>query len=101
MKVYISGKIGSLDINVVRLKFDVAKECVKLANHTPISPLDIDHNHDRTWASYMIEDLKALRECDAILMLPCWKDSPGAKIEHDFAVGSGKAIIYGYDQLLA
>lgn len=40
-------------------------------------------------ACYMRTDLLALLGCDAILMLRGWRDSRGAKVEHDVAVACG------------
>jgi hypothetical protein len=92
-KVYIAGKIGNLPFDQVQRKFEEAKlELIKMGYAHRI-PLEFSHNHGRSWAEYMLEDLTELNKCDAICMLPCWEDSPGAKIEHDFAVGAGKHVL--------
>lgn len=94
MKVYISGKIGSLNPQDVYNKFKNAQLKFESCGCEVINPQDIAHDHDKSWASYMLEDLKALVPCDTIAMLPCWVDSPGAKIELAFAQRMGKKIIY-------
>lgn len=94
MKVYISGKITGLPIAEAKAKFKSAKEDLSTRFDYVISPIDLPDDHDKSWAAYMIECLKALKECDGIYMLPCWKDSPGAKIERDFAVRMGIPIFY-------
>jgi len=42
----------------------------------------------------MRRDLNAILECDAIVMLPGWEKSEGAKVEHALAVYLGLAIFY-------
>lgn len=42
---------------------------------------------------YMRADLKALLDCDAIAMLPGWKESRGATVEHHVAVACGMEVI--------
>lgn len=39
-------------------------------------------------------DIEILKHCDAICMLPGWKDSKGACQEHTFAVDNGLEILY-------
>ena len=55
------------------------------------------------YAEILLEDLKLLSECDAIFMLDGWKDSPGARTEHAFAVALGLVVQYerdyGYDRI--
>ena len=94
MKIYISGKITGLPIDECKAKFDERVKKLQSFNYEPISPMDLPHDHDKSWASYMIECLIALKECEAIHMMPCWRDSPGAMIEHDFAKRMSLIIIY-------
>jgi hypothetical protein len=93
-KIYISGKIGGLEPNVFIEKFNKKKEELQNIGYDVVSPVDLSHNHDHKWQSYMIEDLIALCDCTEIYMLNCWTQSPGAKIEHDFAVRMGIKIHY-------
>lgn len=50
-----------------------------------MNPLTLPHSHDKSWHSYMREDIKALCDCDAIYMLANWRDSRGARIEFEIA----------------
>jgi hypothetical protein len=43
---------------------------------------------------YLDGDLKALARCDAVVMLPTWTESEGAKGEHDYALARGIPIYY-------
>lgn len=92
MKLYLSGKIGGLSEAEYKPKFYVAKRYFESLGHEVVSPLDLPHKHDRTWSSYMLEDLAALAPCDGIVLLHDWEDSPGAKIEAAFAYQMGKYI---------
>jgi len=47
-----------------------------------------------TWEQYMRNDIKALMECNEIHLLPDWRDSVGAKLEHQIADALGMKIVY-------
>lgn len=84
MKVYISGKISGLPWGQVVIKFLRAEIMIRDIGHEPINPLRLNPK-DVTWEDAMKVDLKALDECDAILMLTDWSHSKGAIIELDYA----------------
>lgn len=92
--IYIAGKIGDLPESVYTAYFQHAKRHLDAMGYTAVIPLDSPHDHDKTWASYMIEDLQTLIKCDEVAMLSNWRESPGAKIEHAFAQKMGKEIRY-------
>ena len=46
------------------------------------------------WGTCMSITLALLEECDSIYMLKDWEHSKGAQIEHTFAAGLGKEIVY-------
>lgn len=93
-RVYISGKIGKLKESEYRPLFEDAESILISQGFDPVSPLKCNHNHDKTWAAYMIEDLIHLKTCDAIAMLHNYQDSPGAQIELAFARGMGLEVIF-------
>ena len=92
--IYIAGKIGGLEKEVYEYKFALAQALLESSGWRVVNPIFLNHDHDKSWASYMLTDLQALAKCDAIYMLSDWVDSPGARIEHAFAVRAGKEIIY-------
>lgn len=47
-----------------------------------------------SWESFIAMDLEILRRCDAVVMMPCWKESRGAKMEWAEAARSGKQCFY-------
>jgi hypothetical protein len=56
----------------------------------PIDPLE----GEALWQYYMHFCVRALPECEGILMLPDWQNSKGAKWEHRIAEMLGLAVYY-------
>jgi hypothetical protein len=94
MKIYISGKITGMEIQEAEILFEIAEINLRNKGFKPINPMKINHNHNKTWQSYMKEDLKALLDCEAIFMLSNWEQSRGARIEHDLALNLGLKMYY-------
>ena len=95
MRIYISGQITGLEIEKAKAYFKQSEEIIRNAGHIPVNPMEVLPFHpDLTWHDYMAEDIKALLYCDAIYMLENWRNSKGAKIEHEIAVGLGIKIMY-------
>jgi len=95
MKIYISGKITGIPFEEFVLKFNNAACFLLSLDYEPINPLTISpHHENKTWEDYMLNDIKALFECEAIYMLNDWKDSKGARIEHAIAKELSLKIIY-------
>lgn len=93
-KCYIAGKIGDLSPTEYEKLFEQGREEVFKLGYHPITPLDLPHNHDKTWKSYMVEDIRLLMSCDAVYALRNWIHSPGARIEIGLAVQLGIKVIY-------
>lgn len=107
--IYISGKIGSYEISQeVREKFERAEEYLMREGWDVINPVNIHYQIELkehlvkirkarydVYTEMLIFDLKRIKKCTAIYMLPEWLDSPGARAEHYFAQAIGKEIIYG------
>jgi hypothetical protein len=95
MRIYISGKISGLDYEVAKGYFDLVEEKLRTAGHVPINPCNIvPPNPNPDWKAYMVADIEALMNCDAIIMLENWRDSKGAKIEHAIAEHLGLSVYY-------
>ena len=87
-KIYLSGKISGLSENEYKDNFYYADlELSKQHSHLYsvseiINPLDITPLFGiKRWFFFMWSDLKALRKCTYIAMMPNWIDSRGACIE--------------------
>lgn len=92
-KIYISGKISGIENEAPELFFNAETE-LKAKGYETINPMTLNHEHDKSWHSYMKEDVKALCECDEIFMLSNWTDSKGAIIEHTIAMYLGLNVSY-------
>jgi Asp-tRNA(Asn)/Glu-tRNA(Gln) amidotransferase A subunit family amidase len=83
MKTYISGAItGTTDYME---RFEKAEQLLKAQGREVVNPTKLPHNHDKTWESYMREDIKALVECEAIYVMKGWSLSKGAILEVNIA----------------
>jgi hypothetical protein len=93
-KCYIAGYIGNLPVDEYTKNFEEAKKEVIELGYDPVSPLDLAHDHGKSWGEYMREDLKAMLACHSLYALRNWRLSPGAKIEINTAVSVGLHIIH-------
>ena len=93
MKIYISGRITGIEEEALEL-FEKAEKELQAQGFDTVNPMTLPHNHDKSWRSYMREDVKALCDCDTIYMLSNWKLSNGAIIEHGIAQSLQLTIKY-------
>lgn len=96
-RIYIAGKIGDLPEVEFKQNFETAKFELTLLGFKDdeiISPVDLPHNHKRTWSDYMREDIIALMCCTHVYALRNWRQSPGATIEINLAMSVGINIIF-------
>lgn len=94
-KVYISGKISGMDLIKAEFIFLFYEEHLKDYDLKIVNPVRIKHDHDKSWEMYMRVDLiHMLKSCGCIYMLPNWKKSRGARIEHYLAKELGLTIVY-------
>lgn len=104
LRVYISGPISGLPIEGARLAFKMAADGLAAQGRVPVNPCDLaapegcrcpgatgqaGSGSGHEWSCYMRKDIAALTTCDAILMLPGWEKSHGARRELDVATTIG------------
>jgi len=94
MKVYISGKISGLDFKEVKAKFTEAEEFLNEIGIEAVNPLKNGLSVDNAWIKHLCKDIEMLNDCDSIYMMEGWQESIGACIEYDFAVRTGKTILF-------
>jgi hypothetical protein len=86
MLVYISGKISGLDYKHALNNFNNAEKKLNEQGYNVINPMRaVPFDPDKEWIDYMELDLDLMVNCDAIFLMPNWKDSTGARIEKRFA----------------
>jgi hypothetical protein len=93
MKIYISGKISGRQLGEAMHHFSINASCLRALGHETVNPFDIAPEEGLEWHEYMRADIKALCDCDAILMLFGWQDSRGAILEHHIAQELGMKIL--------
>jgi hypothetical protein len=105
VSAYISGPIGGVDEEVTQAAFARASSLLRMHNVTQITvnprwdnalefngdPALLDHRARRFW---MAGDIARLALCDAIVMLPTWRESRGAIAERAFALAAHIPVIY-------
>ena len=106
MKTYISGPItaevpGTTREGRKQLFYEAAAQLTDPVNPLNVGacPLaDCGPNDGHTWQCWLKYDLLAMLECDAILLLPHWELSPGARLEFFVATQVGMKVLY-YEEL--
>lgn len=104
MKVYISGKIGEAKPSAATLeKFAKAEEQLRSKGFRVFNPTKSGlgsyaeslskTNGTGFYTEILLLDLRVLSKCDAIYMLPDWRDSAGAAVELHFAEAIGMTVL--------
>jgi hypothetical protein len=86
MIVYLSGPMSGIEDENFPA-FNAAARALRLLGYTVVNPAefktDVTGLEGRArWVKFLKVDIKALMDCDGIVMLPGWKKSEGAKHEH-------------------
>ena len=92
MKVYIAGPITGHE--GYEEKFRGAEEELSSAGHSVMNPARLGSWPEFGWEDYMRVTLEMLAVCDAVLLLPGWEGSRGARLEKKSAQKRGKKIFY-------
>ena len=93
MNIYLSGPMTGIDGLNFRAFFE-AEERLRCEGHTPINPARLPAG--LSYQEYIDTDLETIAiMADAILMLPGWQSSKGAKLERELAVKLNLKIMEG------
>jgi len=93
-KIYIAGKVTGLTKIECTINFGAAQMAIEKLGHEAVNPLLVVNDWKATWEFAMKKCIIALMDCDMILMLDNYNDSPGAKIELDLAKTLKIPIVY-------
>ena len=107
MKIYISGPLTAPTHDEVLNNIhcaDYAGRAVVKKGHIPFIPHTMCAGWQNDSSLSLVEfariDLEWLTLCDAIYMLPTWKNSTGAIWEYTFAKWLNKNIIFDLEKLI-
>lgn len=102
-KIYISGPMtGIPGLNFPA--FNEAAARLRGCGFEVVNPAEINPDGEKTWEACMRADIKALCDCDTIVVLPGWENSKGAHLEVHIAHRLGMRVVSLrdiYDELLA
>lgn len=84
-KIYIAGKVTGLPQNEVVEKFAKIQKQIEKMGCQVINPIEVVKDFKTPWNKAMRMCIAELVFCDAIVLLPDWFASQGAKIEWDIA----------------
>lgn len=84
-KVYISLPISGRNLDDVRHDIKEASELLKAQGYIPVSPLEIQPDLNAPYSILMGNDIAALLESDAMLLLDGWENSKGCRLEKQVA----------------
>ena len=90
MKIYIAGKITGN--HNYKFEFCEAELYLKKLGYTPMNPARMSQGFSH--ADYMHICYAMIDVCHAVYFLSNWKESTGAKLEHDYAIKHNKIIMY-------
>lgn len=104
MKLYVSGPMSSIGPPTWNHPAFHRMACeLRCAGHQVISPAEMDETDkpdwdQQPWDYYLRRDIKAVADCDGIVMLKDWQNSKGAKLELHVAETLGMKVFYSTDQ---
>lgn len=91
MAVYLAGPMtGIPDHNFPA--FTEAAKRLRAQGYTVISPHELHEHTDRDWEYYIRHALRTLLDCDAVVLLPGWANSRGARLEKTVADAVGMPV---------
>lgn len=109
MKIYLAGPMSGMpDHNFPA--FDAARDLIKGLGHSVVSPPDLARKTPMPYGvngyispevkqAYMLLDCVDMLDCDAVVVLPQWMQSSGARCEVLVATQCGIPV-YALDQFL-
>ena len=94
MKIYVAGKISGEDFDSVSNTFACVSKMILTGGNTPINPIDLNKNQDKSWEEFLQVDLSALLlEADAICVIfDKFGESLGTLAEISVAIMARKPI---------
>lgn len=90
-RLYLSGPMTGLpDLNFPA--FNRAARALRREGFEVVNPAEINEDADLDWHACLRADIKALCDCDVIVLLPGWEGSNGAHLEVHVAHRLGLSV---------
>ena len=91
-RLYLSGPMtGTPGLNFDAFHAETAR--LRGLGYEVANPAELNPDQDASWHTCMRADLKALLDCDALVLLPGWEQSAGAHLEMHVAHRVGIQIL--------
>lgn len=84
-KIYIAGKVTGESLAECTMKFGQAQKEIEAMGFIAVNPLAVVGDFQSYWESAMKKCVKALVDCDGMVILSDWQESRGATIERQLA----------------
>ncbi len=95
-RLYISGPMtGHPGLNFALFRSEAAR--LRELGYEVVNPAELNPDPGTPWHECMKNDLKALLDCDSIVMLEGWEDSQGAHLELHIAHRVGIKVLIARD----
>jgi nucleoside 2-deoxyribosyltransferase len=96
MKVYLSGPMSGIeDFNFPA--FEKEAKRLRAANIEVVSPHEVNPDTTMTWEQCLRADIKALCDCDTLVLMDGWESSKGANLELHIAHRLGMTVVQARD----
>jgi len=96
-KIYLAGRVTGLPEKEVEAKFANKTKQLTEQGHSvynPVGQLWAAGLKHEPWDVLMKAAIPMMLQCDELHLLPCWKESKGARLERDIAHRLDMPIIY-------
>lgn len=94
MRIYISLPISGHDEKIQRDKADKIKMALSKRGYETVNPFEIYAGENPQYIDYLLADLRALNDCDAIFLCKGWQQSKGCQLEREFAELYRKRLMF-------
>lgn len=97
--IYLAGPYSGYSINDVHDHIEEARRVSRklwMAGYAVVCPhMNTAYmDGEDTWGVFLEGDLEIMARCDIVVMLPGWRGSKGARVEHETAMVLRKRIWY-------